>query len=137
MTEANGKIIVFDSYDNVIMANIIKTKLDAYGIPCFLTNENFTGLYPIRNDIFPGARLHIFENDLERVREILFEETPSAPKEVFQCPRCLSRNVVYEESEKGYLGRLFVSVFRFLMAMNPLPRTKNYHCNDCGMKFNR
>ncbi|HMI64730.1 MAG TPA: hypothetical protein VK517_01755 [Cyclobacteriaceae bacterium] len=137
MTDAEEKIIVFESYDNVIMANIVKTKLDAYGIPCFLTNENFTGLYPIRNDIFPGARLHIFEKDLASVQEILGEGKPVRPKEVFQCPRCLSRNVVFEESEKGYLGRLFVSVFRFLMAMNPLPRTKNYHCNDCGMEFNR
>jgi hypothetical protein len=137
MTDAGEKIIVFESYDNVIMANIVKTKLDAYGIPCFLTNENFTGLYPISNDIFPGARLHIFEKDLASVQEILGEGKPAPPKEVFQCPRCLSRNVVFEESEKGYLGRLFVSVFRFLMAMNPLPRTKNYHCNDCGMEFNR
>ena len=137
MTDAEEKIIVFDSYDNVIMANIVKTKLDAYGIPCFLTNENFTGLYPIRNNIFPGARLHIFEKDLTTVRELLAEEQPSRPRKVFQCPRCLSRNVVFEEREEGYLGRLFVSVFRFLMAMNPLPRTKNYHCTDCGMKFNR
>jgi hypothetical protein len=137
MAEAQEKIIVFDSYDNVIMANIIKTKLDAYGIPCFLTNENFTGLYPISNDIFPGARLHIFEKDLASVKEIMAEGNPSGRKEVFQCPRCLSRNVAFEESEKGYLGRLFISVFRFLMAMNPLPRTKNYHCNDCGMEFNR
>ncbi len=133
--EAEEKIIVFESYDNVIMANLVKTKLDAYGIPCFLTGENFTSLYPISNDIFPGARLHIFEKDLPSVKEILAEGKPSGPRAVFQCPRCLSRNVVFEESEKGYLGRLFVSVFRFLMAMNPLPRTKNYHCNECGMEF--
>src|SRR6266850_893974 len=133
--EAEEKIIVFESYDNVIMANLVKTKLDAYGIPCFLTGENFTSLYPLRNDIFPGARLHIFEKDLASVKEIL--DVEKKPKEVFQCPRCLSRNVAFEESEKGYLGRLFVSVFRFLMGMNPLPRTKNYHCSDCGLEFNR
>ena len=56
-------------------ANLAKTKLDAYGIPCFLTEENFTNLYPIRNAIFPGVRLHIFEIDQERVKEILTDES--------------------------------------------------------------
>ena len=65
------KIIIFTSFDNVIAANIAKTKLDAYGIPCFLTEENFTGLYPLRNDIFPGVRLHIFERDFIQTKEIL------------------------------------------------------------------
>lgn len=65
------KIIIYSSFDNVIEANIAKTKLDAYGIPCFLTEENFTNLYPIRNDIFPGVRLHIFEKDFDQTKEIL------------------------------------------------------------------
>ena len=74
MEEAAEKIIIYDAYDTVIMANLVKTKLDAYGIPCFLTEENFTSWYPIRNQIFPGVRLHIFEKDKEQVVEILKEE---------------------------------------------------------------
>jgi Putative prokaryotic signal transducing protein len=69
--EEPEKIIIYTAFDNVIAANIAKTKLDAYGIPCFLTEENFTGLYPLQNDIFPGVRLHIFEQDSERVKELL------------------------------------------------------------------
>lgn len=67
------KIIIYASYDNVIMANLAKTKLDAYGIPCFLTEEHFTNLYPLKNQIFPGVRLHVFEKDKERVAEVLKE----------------------------------------------------------------
>lgn len=73
MEEGEGKIIVYQAYDTVTMANLAKTKLDAYGIPCFLTEENFTGLYPIRNELFPGVRLHVFEKDKDRVREVLTE----------------------------------------------------------------
>jgi alpha-L-arabinofuranosidase len=69
--EEPEKIIIYTAFDNVIAANIAKTKLDAYGIPCFLTEENFTSLYPLQNDIFPGVRLHIFEQDSERVKELL------------------------------------------------------------------
>jgi Putative prokaryotic signal transducing protein len=76
MEEQGEKIVVYQAYDTVMMANLAKTKLDAYGIPCFLTDEHFVNMYPIRNDLFPGVRLHIFENDTERVREILLEENP-------------------------------------------------------------
>lgn len=65
------KIIIYAAFDNAIEANIAKTKLDAYGIPCFLTEENFTGLYPLRNDIFPGVRLHIFERDFDQTKVVL------------------------------------------------------------------
>ena len=74
-------IIIYRSFDTVIEANLAKTKLDAYGIPCFLTEENFTNLYPIRNDIFPGVRLHVFEKDKERADEVLREDQePLAPE---------------------------------------------------------
>ncbi len=73
MTEPQEKIIVFRAYDTVVEANLAQTKLDAHGIPCFLTDEHLTNLYPIRNAIFPGVRLHIFEKDYDEVKSILEE----------------------------------------------------------------
>lgn len=73
MTDSSEKIIVFDSYDTGIQASLVKTKLDAYGIPCFLTGENFVNLYPFRNELFSGVQLFIFEKDKDRVAEILAE----------------------------------------------------------------
>lgn len=73
MEDEEEKIILYRSFDTAIEANLAKTKLDAYGIPCFLTEENFTNLYPIRNEIFPGVRLHLFEKDKERADEVLRE----------------------------------------------------------------
>ena len=72
--EESGKIVVFKAFDNVINANLAKTKLDAYGIPRFLTEENFTNLYPLMNDIFPGVRLHVFKQDFDQAKEVLQEE---------------------------------------------------------------
>ncbi len=76
MTNPEEKIIVFDSYNTGVEASLVKTKLDAYGIPCFLSGENFTGLYPFKNELLTGVQLHIFEKDLAQVREILKEENP-------------------------------------------------------------
>ena len=71
MTEPQEKIIIFRAYDTVVEANLARTKLEAHEIPCFLTDEHLTNLYPIRNAIFPGVRLHIFEKDYDEARLIL------------------------------------------------------------------
>jgi hypothetical protein len=73
------KIVILLAFDNVIAANIAKTKLDAYGIPCFLTEENFTGLYPLMNTIFPGVRLHVFEKDFQQAADILNSDEDQLP----------------------------------------------------------
>lgn len=72
--EENDKIILFNKYDSVIDANLVKTKLDAYGIPCFLTNEAVSSLYPLPFMKGMEVRLYIFEADKERVHEIMRED---------------------------------------------------------------
>lgn len=70
-------IIVFQRFQNAIDANIIKTKLDAYGIPCFLSEENLANLYPTLNLLSNGVRLHLFEKDIEWAKEVLKENNLS------------------------------------------------------------
>jgi hypothetical protein len=123
--EAVEKIVVFDSYDTVIQANLVKTKLDAYGIPCFLSEENFTTWYPFRNQLFPGVRLHIFETDFAQVREIISEESALTIEETV-CPHCHSKNVVVEETEANTGWQEALSTFLFIT-----PRKKIFLCNTC------
>lgn len=134
MNEAGERIVVLESYDTVVMANLVKTKLDAYGIPCFLTDENFTSLYPIRNEIFPGTRIHIFEKDLERAREVLKEEELSND-EAYQCPHCHSRNVVFEHSQKVSVHKVISYLSAILFAIAPYLDKKRYRCLDCEKEF--
>jgi hypothetical protein len=74
VSSAEEKIVVFASFDSVIEANLAKTKLDAYGIPCFLSDENLASLYPLSFFKAGQVRLHVFEQDMVRVKEILEEE---------------------------------------------------------------
>jgi DNA-directed RNA polymerase subunit RPC12/RpoP len=130
MTDSSDKIIVFDAYDTVMAANLVKTKLDAYGIPCFLSDENFGGLYPFRNELFTGVRLHIFEKDRDRVKEILVEEHRTE-SEVLQCPSCQSDRVVLAKSQSGTIGQIFSTLF-----VSPFMEEKIiYHCQTCGKEF--
>lgn len=68
------KIIVIKTFDTPVMAGLAKSKLDAFGIPCFLTEENMGSLYPFSKAGFSGIRLHVFEKDELRAKEILEEE---------------------------------------------------------------
>jgi hypothetical protein len=75
--EEHDEIIVFKRFANVIDANIIKTKLDANGIPCFLTDENLANLYPLQNFLAMGVRLHLFAKDVEWAKSVLIENNLS------------------------------------------------------------
>ena len=127
MDEGNDKIIVFDAYDTVLAANLVKTKLDAFVIPCFLTDENFVALYPIRNEVFPGIRLHIFEKDHIQVKEILQAEAPV----VHSCPGCQSLDIVYEPSRKSIAAYVIAEILVGLF----LPVKKVYRCQNCKREF--
>jgi hypothetical protein len=65
------KIVIFSTFDSSIEANVAKTKLDAYGIPCFLTNENIASLYPLPYMKGMQVGLYIFKEDEGRVIELL------------------------------------------------------------------
>jgi len=130
MDEHEDKIIVFDSYDTVMAANLVKTKLDAYGIPCFLSDENFVGLYPIRNELFPGVRLHVFEKDRERVKEILGDQH-AAETETMHCPYCGSQNIKIEQGKESLLRNLISGV---LLGLFLHPKEK-HRCMDCSRQF--
>jgi len=131
MEDLTDKIIVFDSYDTVMAANLVKTKLDAYGIPCFLSDENFGGLYPFRNELFTGVRLHIFEKDQNQVKEVLTEEY-DGKMETLQCPDCGSKDIFLQESNQNSIGKILSTIF-----LSPfMEEKKSYQCNNCKRQFN-
>ena len=125
MESTEEKIIVFRAFDTVVEANLAKTKLDAFGIPCFLTEEHLTNLYPIRNAIFPGTRLHIFEKDQEQVKNLLDEN----PADGFiKCPNCGSHDYEPYLSNWGRFSFLLAGFFGLLFASKP---HVEYKCNNC------
>lgn len=129
MAEKENDIIVYQYFDNAIDANIAKTKLDAYGIPCFLTEENMANLYPGQSLYAFKIRLHLFASDRERAQQILGnvmavdQEGPSA------CPVCHSERITrgFPKREAETLKYLFFGVF--------FPHKKVNQCLNCGNEF--
>jgi predicted nucleic-acid-binding Zn-ribbon protein len=126
------KIIVLRNFDTSLEANLAKTKLDAYGIPCFLTGENLSNLYPVNNPKFSGVRLHLFSKDEVQARQILSEVVPTADEELTRCPRCRSANIELTYTKK-FNARIFTILITIFLALFPL--RKVYRCLDCEHEF--
>lgn len=124
------KIVVFREYETSIDANVAKTKLDAYGVPCFLTQEHMNTLMA-QNPLLFTIKLHIFEQDTRQAQEVLDEQfdydTPVS------CPNCESIEIVYSESRKGF-NKFAAQAFSILLHI-PMSPKKVHHCLDCKLEF--
>lgn len=141
MNADDDKIITFESYYDPMLAHIIRSRLEANGIPCFITDENILGGSPLYNNTLGGVKLKVFEKDVERCREILAAEGDLHEDDHFEvdnvnntyvvCPFCASTNIssiVKNEDETGMLNS-------FVNLINPFSIQKNWHCNNCLQDF--
>jgi hypothetical protein len=122
----NNPIIVLQTFDSPIEANIIKAKLDAYGIPCFLSEEHLTALTtPLLSG---GIRLHIFQHDKEQVVQLLTQESlrKSEEDDLMICPNCKSRRILTMSDDRFDPA----AVVKFILQL-----TKRHYCLDCKTEF--
>jgi DNA-directed RNA polymerase subunit RPC12/RpoP len=131
----NDHIIVFQKYDTTIEANLAKSKLDAYGIPCFLTGENMANLYPGASNLMNfNVRLHLFLRDLEKARQVMLENNLRVSDESYtRCPRCGSTNIGRDFPKNMTSG--FTSALHFLFFGIFHPGKKVFLCADCEHEF--
>ena len=119
------RIVVFRKFDSAIQANIIKTKLDAYNIPCFLTEEN--NPYPSQPILSLGVRLHVFQKDIDEVNTILEEQNLSISEESIMCPKCGSNHIENQSSNR--ILSMIRNAFSYLFSI------PEYTCLRCGKEF--
>lgn len=68
------EIITLEAFFDPILAHIIKGRLEASGIPCFLADDVMIGVNPFYNAALGGVKLKIFARDKERCLNILNED---------------------------------------------------------------
>ena len=135
MMQDRDDIIVFKRFDTVIEANIAKSKLDAYGVPCFLTEENMANLYPGASKMMnSNVRLHIFSQDAERASQVMAENNLAVDDDsILQCPHCRSKNI--ERDFPKNLTTSFLPSLQYLFFGIFFPDKKVYRCVDCETEF--
>lgn len=79
--------------DNLTEASLVKARLENYGIACYLTNQYFTTLLPIYNNMLgSGIQVMVSENDFQEARKLLIDKIDPQSQEVV-CHQCGSKNV--------------------------------------------
>ncbi len=132
----HDEIVVFRQFETTIEANIVKSKLDAFDIPCFLTEENMTNLYPGASSLMNfSVRLHLFARDVARAREVL-EETHlhSGDDNIVRCPKCNSTRLERDFPRK--MSTTFTSALNVMFFGVFFPEKKIYRCLACDTEFN-
>lgn len=119
-------IVVFETFNSAIDANIVKAKLDAFGIPCFLSQENLTTL--ITPILSGGIRLHVFERDRERAYEIMVSALmqKSDEDDLLCCPNCRSKRVLNISRDQFDPAK----VVKYILKLS-----KRHYCLDCETEF--
>jgi hypothetical protein len=74
-------IVTFETYYNLMLAEIIRAKLEANGIQCFITDESLGSLFPVFDNGAGGIKIKVFARDLEKCREIVANDTNLPPDE--------------------------------------------------------
>lgn len=115
-------IIVLQHFNNPIDATIIQAKLEAHGIPCFLTEEHMTSLYG-NAQLTGGVRLHVLAADEQRARDVVQDRELLVEPPDHTCPRCQSVQVVERITRKKLVLGLFSTYQRVRV------------CQACGFEF--
>jgi DNA-directed RNA polymerase subunit RPC12/RpoP len=127
------EIIVYASFDSAIDGSLAKAKLDAFGIPCFLTEENMSALYPGQQNFAIQVRLHIFKKDIEEVSGILMNVESTHDAADLRCPKCSSKKIEREFPKRLLLEPISSVIVMFFGVF--FPEKKVSHCLDCDNEF--
>lgn len=116
--------------DSLSEAYLIKGRLNNEGIDCFLTNENFTNLMPLYNNMLgSGIQVIVNENDLEKSRALIKEILIPVNDEII-CPHCGSKNIGLGFGHRKRLKIL--SILIAIFTVKPIGNLKQeYFCKDC------
>lgn len=144
--EKGDQIVTLETYYDPMLAEIIKGKLEANGISCYLGDEYINTIMPIYNQLTGGVKLRVFERDLEKAKLVIAEddhleiEEESLTDDTVICPNCSSKNTRYgqaTERKHGWFGIIisFLASIAFVVGIYPFYAHKTWHCFNCCKDF--
>jgi hypothetical protein len=130
----DDKIVTLTSYYDPMEAQIVRGRLEANGIQCFIADDNILAANPFYNQALGGVKIKVFEHDVGRCREILAEEiVPVAGEELTTCPYCNSTHVYFGAApvKRNWLSIILTA----LISTYPIYLKRTWICRDCGASF--
>jgi len=144
------QLITLKTFDKVIDAHILGSKLESEGIESFLFDENMVAINPLYNLTLGGIKLKVKDEDMDRAC-MLLKELDSIPftdnkEEIITCPYCSSAEVYNGittiETSQGGIWKgvvvVYLSIVSILLFAAPwfMYTYKNaYSCKKCKKEF--
>jgi hypothetical protein len=132
----SDRLVTIGSYENSFEANLVKSKLEAFGIDAVLADGETIRLDWLLSNALGGIKVQVPEAEVEEAHRVLQSEAtpeqdeqgmPSATNAV--CPACGSANTHYFLDKRGS----FLTWLVFAIPLLPA-RPKNI-CADCGCSW--
>jgi hypothetical protein len=129
------KIVTLESFYDPMLAQIIRTRLEANDIRCFVADDNTLSANPFYNQAIGGIKVKIFERDLEKCREILAQDAviEEGDEPLMTCPYCQSTDVYHGpvQEVKNWLS----TALSVILASYPAFLEQKWICKNCGKNF--
>ena len=116
------------SFDNSFKANITLTKLESYGIECYLYDEQTVNMNPIYSNAIGGIRLMVKEEDLEETRQLLQKFDEDYLQSV-KCPECGKPDISL--ISKPGATNFFTAILTWAFSSYAIAPESIYQCSNC------
>ena len=121
--------------EKVTDAHLIKARLANEGIRCYLTNQHFTNLMPVYNNM-PGGGIQVIIDieNLDKAQLILKDKLEPNNTKIL-CQECGSDNIGLGR-KKGHIYKI-ISIIITVISLFAIGDLKHkHHCKDCGAVIN-
>ena len=118
-------------------AQIIKGRLEAEGIPVFLSDAVTIDVDPLVSQAIGGVKLKVLSKDALKAQYILDKISKYAVDDdgnPIRCPNCQSHEIALFSTIKDVKSFL-AFVFGFISGTLPFYRKDKYRCNQCDTEF--
>jgi hypothetical protein len=73
--QKDDEIVTFETYYDLMLAEIIRAKLEANGIDCFIADESLGALFPVFDNGSGGVKIKVFARDVDKCKAIIAADT--------------------------------------------------------------
>ena len=125
--------VVLKTFDDYFSANILLTRLQHEGIPCYLFDEHTVTVNPIFGAVIGGIKLVVSKGYEEAAKRLINRFEEEYQQQVL-CPKCFQHkfNLVARQSPEN----IFTAILTWLFG-NYEKKKKIYKCQNCGYETER
>ncbi len=125
-------LVTIGSFSTPYEANLVKSQLEAAGIPAFVADEYTVGMNWLYSNALGGVKVQVPQSLASEAQQILATETEPFAADEYDaetCPKCGKKNTA------DFLDKRSAFLTWALLGLPLLLPTEKKRCNDCGHRW--